>query len=270
MDSSAAIALSAAPGKAIEPIERFNTYFLASPANTPQLIEMSFALRYQVYCLERQFENPAQHTNFQEKDEFDHHSVHSLIFYRPWAEPIGTVRIILADPDSERLPIQKLLREIAIDPAVSFKSENTAEISRFAISKVCRRRHSSYLSAADKSPPEQLSNLPCLGLIQCILRQSLEFGIFTWAAMMEPQLLRLLASMGIRFMPLGPLVNHHGLRQPSFCHVPQMLNVLACERPANWAIVTNDGELFYPKEAASHRQDYGLERLKLPDCNLPA
>ena len=109
-----------------------------------------------------------------------------------------------------------------------------------------RRRHSSHLLAAEKSPPEQLGNLPCLGLIQCILRQSLELGISTWAAMMEPQLLRMLASMGIRFMPVGPLVNHHGLRQPSLCHVPQMLNALSYERPENWAVVTNDGNLFYP------------------------
>ena len=251
---SAVIAPPAALINAREALKQFNVHFLTTPANTPQLIEMSFALRYQVYCLERQFENPAEHINFREEDEHDCHSVHSLIFYRLWTGPIGTVRIILADLESERLPIQKLLRETGIDPFDYFKSENTAEISRFAISKEFRRRHSSPLSAAEKSSQEQLTKLPCLGLIQCILRQSLEFGISTWAAIMEPQLLRLLASMGIRFMPVGPLLNHHGLRQPSICHVPPMLNVLARERPAIWAVVTNDGELFYPAKSISLRR----------------
>jgi N-acyl amino acid synthase of PEP-CTERM/exosortase system len=251
MDSAAAVLLAAEPVKAIDPLGRFDTYFRTSSADTPQLLETSLALRYQVYCLERQFEDPAKHADLREKDEFDHRSVHSLIFYRPQDEAIGTVRIILADPEFEKLPIQKLLRQTGLNPSVYFKSENTGEISRFAISKEFRRRHSPLLGAADKPPCERQTNLPCLGLIQSILRQSIKFGISTWAAMMEPQLLRMLASMGIRFTPIGPLVNHHGLRQPSFCRVPQMLKVLAFEKPANWAVVTNDGELFYPAEAST-------------------
>jgi len=250
MDSYAAVLPAVKDRKAVDQLTRFNTYFRTSSADTAQLIETSFALRYQVYCLERQFEDPAEHANFQEKDEFDQHSVHSLIFYRPRAEAIGTVRIILADPELERLPIQKLLREIGLNPFDYFKSENTAEISRFAISKEFRRRHSSHLLAAEKHLPERKTNLPCLGLIQCILRRSLELGISTWAAMMEPQLLRMLASMGIRFLPIGPLVSHHGLRQPSFCDVPKMLKVLAYEKPENWVVVTDDGELFYPPEVS--------------------
>lgn len=249
--SSTVIAPSVEPNNPGEPLRQFNAHFLTAHANTPQLIEMSFALRYQVYCLERQFENPAEHANFLEKDEFDNHSVHNLIFYRPWAKPIGTVRIILADPRSDRLPVQKLLREGGIDPSCYFESENTAEISRFVISKQFRRYCSSHLFKAEKPAPEQLHNFPCLGLFQCILRQSLDLGISTLAAVMEPRLLRLLASMGIRFTPVGPLVNYHGVRQPSFFHIPQMLNALACERPTNWAVVTNDGELFYPAEAIS-------------------
>jgi N-acyl amino acid synthase of PEP-CTERM/exosortase system len=243
MDSYAAAILPSIERKLIEPLEQFNTYFRTSSANTPQLIETSFALRYQVYCLERQFEDPSEHANFQERDEYDHHSVHSLIFYRPRAEAIGTVRIILADVGFDRLPMQKLLREIGLDPSIYFESANTAEISRFAISKEFRRRHSPFLLASETHPSERPHNLPCLGLIQCLLRQSLEFGISTWAAMMEPQLLRMLASMGIRFTPIGRLVNHHGLRQPSLCHIPQMLKVLAHEKPASWTVVTNDGEL---------------------------
>jgi N-acyl amino acid synthase of PEP-CTERM/exosortase system len=82
-----------------------------------------------------------------------------------------------------------------------------------------------------------------LGLLQVLLRQSIELGIDYWAAVMEPQLLRMLAMMGVRFHPIGPLVSYHGLRQPSFCHLPQMLRNLALTKPDCWSVVTNNGEL---------------------------
>lgn len=257
MDSSVAVELSVTVRETIDPLTRFNTYFCAYTADTPELIQAAFALRYQVYCLERKFEDPAQHADFLEMDEFDHHSVHSLIFYRPRAEPIGTVRIILPDPQSDELPIQQLLRRNGIDPSACIQNKITGEISRFAISKELRRRYPACLEAGVKQSPERQCSLPCLGLVQSILRHSLELGITTWAAVMEPQLLRMLASLGIRFTPIGPLVVHHGLRQPSFCDVPQMLKVLKYEKPENWSVVTNDGKLFYPAETSIHWQGDG-------------
>jgi hypothetical protein len=53
----------------------------------------------------------------------------------------------------------------------------------------------------------------------------------------------MLAMMGIRFHPIGPLVSYHGLRQPSYCYLPQMLRNLALTKPDCWALVTNNGEL---------------------------
>jgi N-acyl amino acid synthase of PEP-CTERM/exosortase system len=257
LDSYAAVVLAAKDRKAIDPLTRFNTCFRTSSADTPELIQAAFALRYQVYCLERKFEDAAQHADFLEKDVIDYHSVHSLIFYRPRAEPIGTVRIILTDPRSDELPIQQLLRRHGIDPSAYIQNKITGEISRFAISKELRRRHPSCMEGGVKQSSERQFSLPCLGLIQNILRHSLELGISNWAAVMEPQLFRMLASLGIRFTPIGPLVVHHGLRQSSICNVPQMLKVLKYEKPENWSVVTNDGELFYPTETSIYWQGYG-------------
>jgi N-acyl amino acid synthase of PEP-CTERM/exosortase system len=64
-------------------VVRFDTYFRAVSADTRELIDKAFALRYQVYCLERQFEDPSQQSAGLESDEFDRHSVHSLVFHRP-------------------------------------------------------------------------------------------------------------------------------------------------------------------------------------------
>jgi N-acyl amino acid synthase of PEP-CTERM/exosortase system len=229
-------------------LTRFNTYFQSTPAVSPRLIETAFALRYQVYCLERNFEEAARFDNCLEQDEFDSRALHSLVFHRPSAQAIGTVRLIPAGYVRDSMPIQKILRANDIDASRYFSAAETAEISRFAISKDFRRRNADRAKTGTDcaSEIERRSNLPCLGLIQGILRHSLDMGISTWAAVMEPQLIRMLACMGIRFTPIGPVVSHHGLRQPAFCDVPRMLKNLEIEKPDFWSVVTNAGELFYP------------------------
>jgi N-acyl amino acid synthase of PEP-CTERM/exosortase system len=227
-----------------DPVNRLNAHFQLVSANTQELIESAFALRYQVYCIERQFEDPSRQVDGLETDDFDRHAVHSLIFYRPRAEVIGTARLILPQARPNSLPIQQLLKKNGLNALDHFPNESAAEISRFAISKEYRRRSVESGSLSDTGAKrERQGNLPCLGLIQILLRQSVELGIEYWGAVMEPQLLRMLAQMGIRFQPIGPLVSYHGLRQPSFCHIPLMLRNLALTRPEAWAVVTNNGEL---------------------------
>jgi len=229
-----------------DPLNRLNAYFKLVSADTRALIETAFALRYQVYCVERQFEDPSRQSQGLEIDQFDRHAVHSLLFHRSCADAIGTARLILPEARPNSLPIQQLLKKNGLDAGDFFPSETTAAVSRFAISKEFRRRDAeSDLSFNTEARREKRGYLPCLGLIQILLRQSMELGVEYWGAVMEPQLLRLLAVMGIRFQPIGPLVSHHGLRQPSYCHLPTMLRELAEARPEFWAVVTNKGELMW-------------------------
>ena len=226
------------------PVVRFDTYFRAVSADTRELIEKAFALRYQVYCLERQFEDPNQLESGLETDQFDRHSVHSLVFHRPQEEPIGTARLILPQARPNSLPIQGLLKKSGMSACHYFPNHSVAEVSRFAISKEFRRRKVESKSIAEADAKREMhGNLPCLGLFQMLMRQSLELGVEYWAAVMEPKLLRMLAAMGIRFQPIGPLVSYHGLRQPSFCHLPVMVRNMALTKPESWAIITNNGEL---------------------------
>src|SRR5262249_39871001 len=158
-----------------------------------ELIDKAYALRYQVYCLERQFEDSSKQHRGLETDEFDRHSVHSLVFHRPQEEPIGTARLILPQARPNSLPIQELLKKAGLSACHYFPNHSVAEVSRFAISKEFRRRkvESRSISESD-AKRERHSNLPSLGLLQMLLRQSLELGIEYWAAVMEPQLLRML------------------------------------------------------------------------------
>jgi N-acyl amino acid synthase of PEP-CTERM/exosortase system len=85
---------------------------------------------------------------------------------------------------------------------------------------------------------------------------SVREGITHWAAMMEPALLRLLTRLGIHFNPLGPLVDHHGRRQPCWVDLDVMLRRAVDERPDVWNVITDGGRLWPLTEAhplAAHR-----------------
>src|SRR5437762_7954441 len=51
-------------------------------ATTQELKEAAYRLRYQVYCVEQPFENPAEHPQGMETDAYDRHSVHTLLIHR--------------------------------------------------------------------------------------------------------------------------------------------------------------------------------------------
>jgi N-acyl amino acid synthase of PEP-CTERM/exosortase system len=233
-----------------ELIDNFNQRFAVITADTIALQEQAYRLRYQVYCIENNFENPLDHQLEQEMDEFDARSVHSVIIDRPSQDVIGTVRIILPDPDAieKSFPIQ---RECSLPLMRGNKKLNTsrsAEISRFAVSKEFSRRTADHQpsprQAADLRD-ERRSAMPniTLGLMNGIVRMSVEHGITEWFAVMEPTLLRLLARFGIYFSPIGPMVNYHGMRQPCHANVESLLGRVRKERIDVWEVITDNGTL---------------------------
>ena len=230
-------------------LTRHDFYFENCIADTPELIEMAYALRYQVYVTERQFENADEHADGLETDQFDSHSRLGLVFHRPTGEALGTVRLIQpvkGDPDS--LPIAGMLRRNGFDICDYVAVDRTQEISRFAISKRVRRRITDEPGAAAVAPlsrEERIrrGSLVCLSLMQLMLRNALVDGTTYCTAVMEEKLLRMLASMGLHLKPIGPLVFHLGLRQPSFSYIPEMLERCKREQRDFWDVITNCGEL---------------------------
>src|SRR6185312_7794735 len=93
-------------------LTQYNKYFTTVLADTASLLEAAHALRFQVYCLERKFENAEEHPNGLETDEYDAHAVQGVLFHRPSQSAMGAARVILTRggvPDS--LPIERLLRQ---------------------------------------------------------------------------------------------------------------------------------------------------------------
>jgi len=233
-------------------LAQHNRYFSTVLADSPILQQTAHAMRFQVYCLERKFENEEEHPDGLERDVYDAHSIQGVLFHRPTRGVIGSVRMIMPKPGiMDSFPVMTLLRENAIDLADFVNPAQCIEVSRFAISKEFRRRKSDEVAAAEISRADagREANLAFLSMLQFVLRESVQRDIWYWTAVMEPKFLRLLARMGICYTPLGPLVMHHGLRQPCYCYLPDMLENARRMQPQCWEVLTDGGVLQAELEA---------------------
>ena len=217
----------------------------------------SFRVRFQVYCIDNGFEDPANNPDGLERDGFDSHSVHSLLTHNATGNAIGTVRLVLPDEDGERrvLPMQQIAGAVAADDVAPFPVWRTAEISRFSIVKSFRHHTPDQGFEAQLSSEEwrkMLFHLP-LGLIKSCVEMSVREGMTHWAAVMEPALLRLLTRLGIHFNPLGSLVEYHGRRQPCWVDLDAMLARVHAERPDVWEVITDGGRLWPLPQAAGRK-----------------
>ena len=74
-------------------------------ADTPAARRIHHQIRYQVYCVEHGYEDPARHPDREERDEWDAHAVHFLVRERASGEWIGAMRLV--KPVDGVLPIQR-------------------------------------------------------------------------------------------------------------------------------------------------------------------
>ena len=236
------------PDISVTGIEHYKSIFASSIADRIEDRADCFRIRYQVYCIDNAFEDPEDNPNGLETDTYDSHSVHSLLTHRSTGNAIGTVRLVLPSHGGEKrvLPMRQLAGDIASDAQAPFPIDRTAEISRFSIAKSFRQHTPDQGVEATLTPEEwrrMLFHLP-LGLIRSCVEMSAREGITHWAAVMEPALLRLLTRLGIHFNPLGPLVDHHGRRQPCWADLDALLRRVYAERPDVWDVITDGGRLW--------------------------
>jgi N-acyl amino acid synthase of PEP-CTERM/exosortase system len=212
----------------------YDRYFAVMRADTPELLDLAYRLRYQVYCVENQFEDAVRFLDGRETDEDDDRSVHTLLVHRQSDALAGTARLILPSLGDKRrqLPIQGALSSRNRRLFEHLPLERTAEISRFAVSKEFRRRQgedrhadTGFCHAPDWPASSERRLLPRLtfGLIRGILGICLDYQVAELAAMMEPALIRILRRLGLHFEPIGGLVEHHGIRQPCVARLADLI-----------------------------------------------
>lgn len=220
--------------------------FNVMTANSSKLRAEAYKLRYQVYCVEKGYEDAAENPGGLEIDPYDPHSVHTLLLHEPSQQFVGAARLVLPRRDRPHasFPVQSVCSDVHGHGSRRFPMASTAEVSRFCLSKERLRRISTRDAATS-----------CLDmtieLIQGLVRISADQGITHWCAMMEPTLLRLLSRLSIYFRPLGPLVDFHGKRQPCYQQISVLLDRVEQEKPDIWLKLTANGA-YAPMSPSEH------------------
>ncbi len=136
--------------------KNFQKYFEIIIADTPELLENVYRIRYQVLCIEQRLPgfDASLYPDKLEKDCYDKHSLHILLRHLPSGNFIGTVRLILNDPTQPEklLPIELYGQ---LDPTLldikALPRQQTGEISRFVIIGQFTRRKSDRPRDADST-----------------------------------------------------------------------------------------------------------------------
>jgi len=234
------------PGQRL--VELYMKWFDVTAASTPSLLEKSYRVRYQVYCMETGFEDKNAFPDGLEQDEYDDRAPASLLIHKPSASVAGTVRLILPDataPDAPGLPASRTSKDIRelFDNGI-LPVETTAEISRFSISKDFRKREEDSLIPAlyeNSGAPGDKRVIPhiTLGLMQAIVRMSTEHGMTHLCVLMEPALDRLIRKLGIYFTPIGPILDYHGRRRAYYCDNILLAADILERRPEIWDVLSD-------------------------------
>jgi len=247
----------------------FNTYFDVVTDAGPDVLDEALRLRYQVYCVEHDFEDASHFKDGKESDDYDCRSVHGIVCHRSSGITAATVRLVLPDIDNPDVPfpIEKNCSdslELARSLFKGVPRQSIAEISRFAVSRNFKRRLGENESAAGVGPDieEYIKQYPSgkrmiphliLGLFAAIVKLSAEQHITHWYAVMDVSLLRLLTRYGINFIPIGDPVDYHGLRQPCFGKIDDVLAGIWNKRFDIWQLITADGVVWLAPEKSVSR-----------------
>ena len=114
----------------------FRKYLNVVLVNSEEMLDRAFHLRFQVYCLERGFENRAAYPDGRERDVEDHRSLHSLLLDRASGSAVGTVRLILPRRGRD-LPVFRVIGATPWTGRINLESCRSFSVS---VAKAFRRQ----------------------------------------------------------------------------------------------------------------------------------
>ena len=234
----------------------FNSVFNVQLATSPDVINEVYELRYQVYCIDRPFEDPNCFADKREHDAYDLRSAHALIRHKMTGDSVATVRLVMTgdNPEQADFPMEDpcihRMGQQARDAFAGARREQIAEISRMAVSREFRRRlnedesssgTNDFVCYSDSENGKRAMPYISLGLFAAILQMSVRHNITHWMAVMEPAQLRLLKRFGVEFDHVGPVMEYHGRRRPAFTEAASLIDGIKKRRPEVWSLITDDG-----------------------------
>ncbi|NQY86733.1 MAG: PEP-CTERM/exosortase system-associated acyltransferase [Colwellia sp.] len=217
--------------------EHFTQFLQPQVATTPALRKEVFKIRHNVYCEELSFENVKD--DGQEKDEFDEHSIFSLIKHKPSNTYTSCVRIVKTKSLEQLLPIEKFCLESITNEELHpmrFNRNEICEISRLAVKADFRRRKTDKFKGSGTGVIQENNysetELRCfpfiaIGLYMAAATMAMNTGIRHVYVMMEPRLARSMKFVGIHFVQLGEPIDYHGIRAPYYINAEMFMSKLS-------------------------------------------
>lgn len=206
--------------------QHFQEYFTVQFADSADLKNAVYKLRYDVYCTELQYEKDCPVDC--EKDSFDEYSKHVLITHKASGIYAGCVRLVTPSPNNPKaeLPYEvnclPSIGAINIEFLQNEERTHIGELSRLAVLGTFRRR------AGEKSncyginlsrstidvSNEEMRYFPLIAVALYMASASIaiNLGIKYVVVMMEPRLAKHLSRFGICFTQLSEVIDYHGER----------------------------------------------------------
>lgn len=237
----------------------YHKTFEIVPAETEAQAEEVFRLRYQVYCRENGFIDPAMTKSELERDIYDRHALHALLMHRPSGRPVGTVRVILPrlDHPERSFPLQNVCdHPLLYDPE---RLQRTCEISRLCMTKAFRKRPDdsallpAYTEADWEKPPKSKDQqvvyfrrmIPYapLGLLMGAFEMALDNGITDCFCVMDSTQLYAMGRIGLDCEFLGSPIEFFGEQQPVLMNIRNVLTKMKEDNEPCWDIISDYGRL---------------------------
>lgn len=202
-------------------------------------------LRYEVYCEELSFLDPAKYPTRLECDEFDPHSV-QFAAVNAEKQAVATLRLVRDSPLG--FPLEG--HAAALSPAFhALPRAQTVEISRLILARRYRRRANDGRYGTGGVDPdgsragEQRSPYPLIlfGLFRMMFEESRNTGLTHWLAAMEPWLQRFLDRFGFTFTPVGSPVEYFGEVVPYSARIEDIFRTVAEMKPEVLQMVLGGG-----------------------------
>jgi N-acyl amino acid synthase of PEP-CTERM/exosortase system len=236
-------------------IQAFWQTFSVVFADSDDLKLQAYRLRYQSYCLERQYEEAGCFPDGLEKDHYDEQSEQVLLYHRPSRQYVGVVRVILPLAGHRPLPVASISNDPAFSENGVFKPKQACEISRFTLS---HKLITQLRQQARSKRERRILASASMGLVSGAIELARDLKADTLFMLLDPLLRKRLQQQGIFFSYHGETVDFHGPRIPCAVTIDELMQLMFQRRPEQYALLLAQLEFF----------DYAGTDLTLPAQSL--
>jgi len=196
----------------------FDENFRVCFADTPFGVALHQRIRYQVFCLDKGFEDPSAFSTVHETDAWDDQSAHFIVQNTQTLQWVAATRIVLPKRGSP-LPVDTLG---AFDRhRLENPLQEVGEISRFCIIPNKAREETNMLAELDPNSLEawgigaigrSQQFEVTLGMIRTLIIFALKRDIINCVMLITDAFARLLRKLGVKLRQVGPVTEHRGMR----------------------------------------------------------